>query len=255
MSDTSLPGFGGALGGWPNDAQSKRRWTACLGLVLALHAALVLVLLTRQAAPPPAEPPPAMLIELAPAAAAPPIPAPSPPPPPAASEPPKIETPPPPLAAPKSAVVLPRKPAKPKPPPRQVERPLPEPQQPAPVAAMPPPRAAPAPAAPPAPTPAPAPVSGDVVAGFRSRLLAHLQRYKEYPRSAQERQEQGTVVLHFTMDRDGRVLSYRVERSSGSADLDAAVETMIQRAQPLPSIPPEMPGQLELSVPVHFALR
>ena len=87
-------------------------------------------------------------------------------------------------------------------------------------------------------------------------MLAHLERAKRYPRDAQLRREQGTVYLRFRMDRAGRVLSAGIDRSSGFPDLDAEVLDMIQRAQPLPPIPPEIAqAQLELVVPVRFFLR
>ena len=55
--------------------------------------------------------------------------------------------------------------------------------------------------------------------------------------------------------RDGRVLRWRVERSAGDADLDRAVEQMIQRAS-LPAMPAEMPGDsLTITVPVRFQIR
>ena len=58
------------------------------------------------------------------------------------------------------------------------------------------------------------------------------------------------------MDRYGRVTEFRLEQSSGHALLDAEVRAMIQRAQPLPAMPDFMQqSQLELVVPVNFALR
>ena len=87
-------------------------------------------------------------------------------------------------------------------------------------------------------------------------MLLHLERAKRYPREAQQRREQGTVYLRFRMDRSGRVLSAVVDRSSGYPDLDAEVLDMINRAQPLPPIPPEIAqSQLELVAPVRFSLR
>ena len=64
------------------------------------------------------------------------------------------------------------------------------------------------------------------------------------------------MLLRFVMERDGRVISHRIERSSGHPALDRAVEEMLARAQPLPAMPAEMrQARLELVVPVQFALR
>jgi periplasmic protein TonB len=110
---------------------------------------------------------------------------------------------------------------------------------------------------PPAPATA-APIRGGaprVEPSWESRLVRKLQQYKRYPGDAQSRGEQGTVLLAFSVDRDGHVLSRRIEQSSGHADLDNEVLAMIERAQPLPAFPPSMTQpQLSLTVPIRFSL-
>jgi len=112
--------------------------------------------------------------------------------------------------------------------------------------------------APPAPRTA-APVAGGspaVAPSWQAALLKHLQNHKRYPRSAQARGEQGVVLLHFKIDRSGRVLARRILRSSGSAELDGEVLAMIERAQPLPAFPASMmQDELDLTVPIRFSLR
>lgn len=91
---------------------------------------------------------------------------------------------------------------------------------------------------------------------YLATLAAWLERHKQYPLQARARGEEGTVLLRFTIDRDGRLLSWRIDRGSGSASLDREVGTMLQRAEPLPPIPDAMAqAQLELTVPVRFRLR
>ena len=92
-------------------------------------------------------------------------------------------------------------------------------------------------------------------ANYLSILVAHLNEYKRYPYGAKLRHEQGTVRLEFTMDRAGKVLSYRIAGSSGFADLDDEARAMIQDAQPLPPVPAAYPGTtLDLVVPLVFSL-
>lgn len=87
-------------------------------------------------------------------------------------------------------------------------------------------------------------------------LQAWLERHKRYPRHAQLRRQEGTALLYFVMDREGRVLDYRLEESSGHEILDGEVAAMIERAQPLPEMPEDVDrDRLELVVPVHFSLR
>lgn len=91
---------------------------------------------------------------------------------------------------------------------------------------------------------------------YLASILAWLEKHKEYPREAQRRRQQGTAVLAFELDRQGRVLTYRIKTSSGFAELDREVEAMIKRAEPLPPMPADMAqAKLELQVPVQFRLR
>jgi len=108
-----------------------------------------------------------------------------------------------------------------------------------------------------APTSGPAAIgTREAESSWRSRVAAHLARYKRYPAEAEARHDTGTVRLSFTMDRNGRVLSRRIQGSSGSAVLDQEVLSMIERAQPLPAFPPGMPQpRMTLVVPIRFSLR
>lgn len=96
----------------------------------------------------------------------------------------------------------------------------------------------------------------DLPSTWKSRLLAHLERFKLYPEAAKVRHEEGISLLSFTLDRNGRVLSFFIARSSGSDELDAAAQTMIERASPVPAIPDDVSGQtMQLMVPVRFTVR
>ena len=110
----------------------------------------------------------------------------------------------------------------------------------------------------------PAPVTAQKAKGgapriepsWQSSLVRHLQRYKRYPGDAQARNEQGVVLLSFSVDRTGHVLAHRIARSSGFTDLDAEVMAMIMRAEPLPAFPANMTEpRLDLTVPIRFSLR
>jgi len=104
-------------------------------------------------------------------------------------------------------------------------------------------------------TPAPQP-SSNAADSWEGRLLAALHRHRRYPASARMRRQQGVPYIRFVMDREGRVLSARLERSSGFADLDREAVALPKRAQPLPKAPADRPGAtLELVVPVEFFLR
>ena len=86
-------------------------------------------------------------------------------------------------------------------------------------------------------------------------VAKQLQRFKNYPGGARERNEQGVVRLSFTVDRNGHVVSREILKGSGYPDLDAEVLSMLERAQPLPAFPPSMTQeQQNFDVPIRFAL-
>jgi protein TonB len=92
-------------------------------------------------------------------------------------------------------------------------------------------------------------------ANWQGMLLAHLEKFKRYPKSAQRRNQQGAPQLRVKMDRNGYVLSFSLERSSGHESLDDEVLALAERAAPLPALPPEMTqSTIEIVVPVNFNL-
>lgn len=215
------------------------------------------------AAPPPppvaaSAPPPPVLFSpspMAPPAPPPPALAPSSPPAPLAPAPP-----------PRPIRVEPLPPALPLPPPPPPEqlapRPIPRPVPFAPHRSPPHPlaRRAPAPApeagartSPPSrPTAGPgAPAPAAQSSSWIRAVSAWLDAHKSYPALAQQRDEQGTVILRFTVARSGRVLAVAVLRASGSDILDRAAEELLRGAA-LPPLPATMKGA---ETTVTFAIR
>lgn len=258
------------------------RWSGSFVFVAILHAGAVGLALGWTAVEVPYAPPPAaVMLEMAPLPAAPqttPTEAPPAPdlseavpdpyePPPVDLKPMKIEIPvaepPPPVEIPLAEVVLPapeppppvdlKPPEKPK---KPVEKPKPPQPRPRSVAAA--PQAAPEHterAAAPAPGATPEPPSASLPT-WKGLLLRHLERHKRYPGEAQRARHEGVTYVRFTMSRDGRVLAVRIERSSGVASLDREGLDLLARAQPLPPLPSDQPGEsLELLVPIQFYLK
>jgi protein TonB len=90
---------------------------------------------------------------------------------------------------------------------------------------------------------------------YFSMLAATLAKHKQYPVASRRRGEEGIVKLFFIVDRNGKVLDFRISESSGSRRLDEAVIKMLQKAQPLPPFPTDMvQPQLEVNVPIAFQL-
>ncbi|WP_395709836.1 energy transducer TonB [Reyranella sp.] len=258
------------------------RWAGSFVFVLGVHAGVVGIALSWASMEAPYAPPPAaVMLELAPLPAAPEatpteappapelseaVPDPPEPPPPIDLKPMMIDVelaePPPPVEVPLAEVVLP--PPDPPPPvdlkPPEKSKPVekPKPPQPKPKAIAAVPQAAPEEtprAAAPAPGATPEPPSASLPT-WKGLLLRHLERHKRYPPEAQRSRHEGMPYVAFTMSRDGRVLSARIVRSSGVASLDQEGLDLLQRAQPLPPLPPDQAGEsLDLVVPIQFFLK
>ncbi len=95
-----------------------------------------------------------------------------------------------------------------------------------------------------------------VTAQYAGVLKGWLQRNMRYPRDAWLEGQQGTTVVQFTIDRDGAVVTSHLERGSGHKLLDSEAMQMVRRADPFPSMPPEIVGnELELRVPIVFYIK
>jgi periplasmic protein TonB len=90
---------------------------------------------------------------------------------------------------------------------------------------------------------------------YLERLYRHLLRYKTYPPEAIGQKQQGSVVIGFTIARDGTINSARIEKSSGSAILDRATLAMVQRASPAPRLPDSFKGsEARVKFPIDYKL-
>jgi TonB family protein len=84
-------------------------------------------------------------------------------------------------------------------------------------------------------------------------LVAHLGKYKRYPHSLPDRSAE--VVIRFAINRNGHVVSSKVEKSSGDAVIDAAALATVRRADPLPVPPQSVSGEeLTFLLPIRFDL-
>lgn len=81
-------------------------------------------------------------------------------------------------------------------------------------------------------------------------------KVKRYLRKASFKRQQGVPYIRFSMNREGRVVSVRLERSSGFKSPDDEALTVAKRAQPLPKPPEDVKGDtIELVVPIEFFMR
>lgn len=87
-------------------------------------------------------------------------------------------------------------------------------------------------------------------------IFAQIQRHKAYPAAARARGEKGVVQVAFSINRQGRLVAHRVAHASGYASLDQAAMATLEKAQPFPAPPADMPGaEFSFTVPVAFSIR
>ena len=104
---------------------------------------------------------------------------------------------------------------------------------------------------PPRPTPSAAQISS-----WHRKIAQQVERHKGYPAAARARRETGVVQLAFKIDRQGMVVASRVIQTSGFASLDQETIATVERAQPFPPPPSNMPGEtFEFTVPIKFNIR
>lgn len=92
-------------------------------------------------------------------------------------------------------------------------------------------------------------------ASWESQVVAHLRNYKKYPKVAKRRNQTGTPLVAFVIDRAGYVKEAYLVTSSGHESLDEEALATIRRAEPLPAVPPEIEGvTIGRKVPIDFTL-
>jgi protein TonB len=105
-----------------------------------------------------------------------------------------------------------------------------------------------------APTPGVSSRNSQALPDWITQVAAKLASNKRYPPEA--RDDKGEAIVAFTVDRQGGVHNVRITRSSGSRVLDRETLALVQRAQPLPPPPPEVPGaHIPLEQPVRYNAR
>lgn len=93
---------------------------------------------------------------------------------------------------------------------------------------------------------------------YESKLLAWLEKHKKYPNIARRRGQQGTVILEFSMNAKGELISHKIVQASKHAALNDAVEKMIKRSSPLPAVPKALRSfktVYSYTIPINFTLR
>lgn len=91
---------------------------------------------------------------------------------------------------------------------------------------------------------------------YLAALAAAINRKKYYPRLAKRRREQGSVVVSFVVERDGRLSDVKIVSSSTIDRLDQAALKTLHRISPFKPIPASVKRERwQISVPIEYRLR
>jgi TonB family protein len=93
-----------------------------------------------------------------------------------------------------------------------------------------------------------------LAAKWSKQLVAYLNKNLRYPPERDQKAAQ--VLVTFEINRVGKVMSVRVEKSSGDVAFDAAAIAMVRRSDPLPPPPPlQADESLIYTVPAVFNVK
>lgn len=85
-------------------------------------------------------------------------------------------------------------------------------------------------------------------------ILARLERERAYPDALLRAGRHGAGTIAFRIDRGGRLIAAAVEETTGNKALDRAAVAIVRRAAPFPAIPPLLPDELAITLPVEFLI-
>lgn len=97
--------------------------------------------------------------------------------------------------------------------------------------------------------------SNDILANWRGLIKSRLERSLKYPEQALRKRWKGKPKIRILIDREGKVISVEIDRSSGKREFDIEAVNNAKRSSPLPKPPAELikdKSTLSLTVPISF---
>lgn len=90
---------------------------------------------------------------------------------------------------------------------------------------------------------------------YYDMLLLKVESRKTYPRSARNRQIQGSVDVGFTLETDGNVSNLKIVKTSRHPELDQAALDAVKNASPFPRPPLGLfSGPKKMTIKIQFEL-
>jgi TonB family protein len=89
---------------------------------------------------------------------------------------------------------------------------------------------------------------------WQKELVAHFDRHKRYP--SERSRQSAQILVGFSLDRTGHILSASIVKGSGDAAFDQAALAMMRRSDPVPQPPPLVADEgLSFTLPVIFRVK
>jgi len=89
---------------------------------------------------------------------------------------------------------------------------------------------------------------------YLAKINQRLQQYKQYPKQAKRRRQEGEIELEIRWLASGELIDVTISQSSGHKLLDKAAIKTVQRAAPFPKAPTQDKPIYIAKLPVNFSI-
>ena len=91
---------------------------------------------------------------------------------------------------------------------------------------------------------------------WEKAVALHLNKHKRFPQEARNKKEEGVAVVWFSIDRSGKVITGRLQKSCGSTLLDKEAIEVLSRASPFPRPPSDLANlSFNFALPIRFQIK
>lgn len=94
-----------------------------------------------------------------------------------------------------------------------------------------------------------------LVENWQKEIVTSIAKHRAYPPEARARGTEGTVMVRFSIDRYGRLITKTMTQSSGHDLLDKAAVATLERVPDFPAAPKALAGEaFEFALPIKFSV-
>jgi protein TonB len=91
---------------------------------------------------------------------------------------------------------------------------------------------------------------------WEKAVALHLNKHKRYPSEARDHKEEGVAVVWFSIDRSGKVITGKLQKSCGHSMLDKEAVAVLSRASPFPRPPSDLTNlEFNFALPIRFQIK